>query len=57
MISSIGIKTMVDNRVNPDPRILIITAAMLVLGLGGAEFVLSPIALSGLGLAAIVELS
>lgn len=55
MISSIGIKTMVDNRVNlHDPRILIITAAMLVLGLGGAEFVLGPIALSGLGLAAIV---
>lgn len=55
MISSIGIKTMVDNQVNlHDPKILIITAAMLVLGLGGAEFVLGPITLSGLGLSAIV---
>ena len=55
MISSVGIKTMVDNRVDlHDPKILIITAAMLVLGLGGAEFSLGPIKLSGLGLSAIV---
>ena len=55
MISSVGIKTMVDNRVNlHDPKILIISAAMLVLGLGGAEFVLGRIQLSDLGLAAIV---
>lgn len=55
MISSVGIKTMVDNRVNlHNPKILIVSAAMLVLGLGGAEFVLGPINLSGLGLAAII---
>ncbi len=55
MISSVGIKTMVDNQVDlHEPKILIISAAMLVLGLGGAKFVLGPIQLSGLGLAAIV---
>ncbi len=55
MISSVGIKTMVDNRVNlHEPKILIVSAAMLVLGLGGAEFVFWRINLSGLGLAAIV---
>lgn len=55
MISSVGIKTMVDNRVDlHEPKILIISAAMLVLGLGGAKFVLGPIQLSGLGLSAIV---
>ncbi len=55
MISAVGIKTMVDYKVNlHDPRILIITSAMLVLGLGGAEFNLGPIQLKGLGLAAIV---
>lgn len=55
MISSVGIKTMVDNRVDlHNPKVLIISAAMLVLGLGGAEFMLGPIKLSGLGLAAII---
>jgi uracil permease len=55
MISSIGIKTMVDNRVNlTEPRILIVAAVMLVLGLGDATFVIGNFQLSGLGLAAIV---
>lgn len=55
MIASVGIKTMVDNRVNlHEPGVLIVTAAMLVLGLGGAEFALGPVRLCGLGLAAIV---
>jgi uracil permease len=55
MISSVGIKTMVDNRVNlHEPKVLIVSAAMLVLGLGGAEFVFWRINLSGLGLAAII---
>ena len=55
MISSVGIKTMVDNRVNlHEPKILIVSAAMLVLGLGGAEFAWGWFKLSGLGLAAIV---
>jgi uracil permease len=54
MISSIGIKNMVDAKVNlSNPKVLIITAAMLVLGLGGATFELGAVKLSGLGLAAI----
>jgi len=54
MISSIGIKNMVDAKVNlSNPKVLIISAAMLVLGLGGASFVLGNLNLSGLGLAAI----
>ncbi len=55
MISSIGIKNMVDHKVDfTNPKILMITAAMLVLGLGGAEFTFGNIHLVGLGLAAIV---
>lgn len=54
MISSIGIKNMVDARVNlSNPKILIISAVMLVLGLGGASFKFGGLNLSGLGLAAI----
>lgn len=54
MISSIGIKNMVDARVNlSNPKLLIISAAMLVLGLGGASFEIGAIKLSGLGLSAI----
>jgi len=55
MISSIGIKNMVDAQVNlANPKLLIVSAAMLVLGLGGAAIDLGPVHLSGLGLAAIV---
>jgi uracil permease len=55
MISSIGIKNMVDAKVNlANPKLLIVSAAMLVLGLGGAAIDLGPVHLSGLGLAAIV---
>ena len=55
MISSIGIKNMVDHRVDfTDAKILITSAAMLVLGLGGAKFASGEFELSGLGLAAIV---
>jgi len=54
MISSIGIKNMVDAKLNlANPKVLIITATMLVLGLGGATFVFGNLKLSGLGLAAI----
>lgn len=54
MISSIGVKNMVDAKVDlSKPKLLIITAAMLVLGLGGATFELGAVKLSGLGLAAI----
>ena len=55
MISSIGIKNMVDNKVDfTNAKILMITAAMLVLGLGGAEFTIGNFHLVGLGLAAVV---
>jgi len=54
MISSIGIKNMVDAKVNlSNAKLLIITATMLVLGLGGATFAFGNFKLSGLGLAAI----
>ncbi len=46
---------MVDHKVNfADPKILIISAAMLVFGLGGATFAWGKFELSGLGLAAII---
>ena len=55
MISSIGIKNMVDAKIDlTDPSNLMITAAMLVLGLGGASFTIGAVTLSGLGLAALV---
>lgn len=54
MISSIGIKNMVDAKVDlSNPKLLIISAAMLVLGLGGATFEIGAIKLAGLGLSAI----
>ena len=54
MISSIGIKNMVDAQINlANPKLLIVSAVMLVLGLGGAAIDLGPVHLSGLGLAAI----
>jgi len=54
MISSIGIKNMVDNKVDfTNPKVLMTSAAMLVLGLGGAKFAIGSFELSGLGLAAI----
>jgi len=57
MISSIGIKNMVDNKVDfTNAKILMITAAMLVLGLGGAEFTVGNFHLVGLGLAAVVDI-
>jgi uracil permease len=55
MISAIGIKNMVDHKVNlSEPKILMIAASMLVLGLGGAKFVFGNIQLEGLGLSAVV---
>ncbi len=55
MISAIGIKNMVDHKVDfTNAKILMITAAMLVLGLGGAEFTIGNFHLVGLGLAAVV---
>jgi len=56
MISSVGIRNMIDARVNmDDPRPLIISAAMLVLGVGNAVFNISEtVSLSGLALSALV---
>ena len=55
MISSIGIKNMVDAKIDLTlPSNLMVTAAMLVLGLGGASFTIGAVTLSGLGLAALV---
>ncbi len=55
MIASIWIKNMVDHKVDfTNPKILMISAAMLVLGLGGAKFSIGNFELEGLGLAAIV---
>jgi uracil permease len=68
MISAIGVKNMVDARVDMgDPKVLMITAAMIVLGLGtgaianlvepqapGASVTIGSFSFGGLGLAAIV---
>ena len=55
MIASIGIKNMVDARVDlTNPALLIITSTMFVLGLGGAEWGFGQLKFSGLGLSAIV---
>ncbi len=55
MISSIGIKNMIDAKVDfSNPKILIISASMLVIGLGNAKFAYGSFELEGLGLAAVV---
>ena len=58
MIAGIGIKSLVDHRVDlGDPKILIIVAVMLVLGLGDARVAVGPVELSGLALAAVVGIA
>ena len=55
MISSIGIRNMVESQLDMnDPPVLIIVAAMLILGIGGATWEFGQVTLSGLALAAIV---
>jgi len=55
MISSIGIKNMIDSKVDfTNPKIIIVSSVMLVLGLGGAVFELGEFKIEGLGLAAII---
>lgn len=57
MIASIGIKMMVNDRVNlTDPTKLIVTSVMLVLGLGGANISIGSFEIAQLGLAAVVGL-
>jgi uracil permease len=58
MIAGIGIKSLVDHRVDlGDPKILIIVATMLVLGLGDAQVAVGPVELSGLALAAVAGIA
>ncbi|MBO8159992.1 MAG: uracil-xanthine permease [Thermosipho sp. (in: Bacteria)] len=54
MIASIGVRTLVGNKVKVDGRNLVTMSLMLVTGLGGAIFQAGNFALQGLGLAAIV---
>ncbi len=54
MIASIGVKNMVDAKLDfTNPKIIIISAVMFVLGLGGAKFEFGEFSIEGLGLAAI----
>ncbi|MDK2886184.1 MAG: uracil permease [Thermosipho sp. (in: thermotogales)] len=54
MIASIGVRTLVVNKVKVDGRNLVTMSLMLVTGLGGAVFKAGNFSLQGLGLAAIV---
>ena len=54
MIASIGVKTLVQNRVKIDGKNLVIASVMLVAGLGGAKLAIGNFTLQGLGLAAVV---
>lgn len=56
MIASVGIKTLVQNKVSVDGRNLAIMSVMLVIGLGGAVINVGNFSLQGLGLAAITGL-
>ncbi|OAA28363.1 uracil transporter [Kosmotoga arenicorallina S304] len=57
MIASIGIKTLVQNKVKLDGKNLIVAALMLVSGLGGVRLEIGNFVLQGLGLAAVVGFS
>ena len=57
MIASIGIKTLVQNRVKLDGKNLIVASLMLVSGLGGVKVGIGSFVLQGLGLAAVVGFS
>ncbi|AKI98303.1 uracil transporter [Kosmotoga pacifica] len=54
MIASIGIKTLVQNKVKIDGKNLIVASIMLVSGLGGVKLSFGKFTLQGLGLAAVV---
>ncbi|AKI96530.1 uracil-xanthine permease family protein [Kosmotoga pacifica] len=56
MIATVGLKSLVSNRVKLDGRNLILVSVMLVFGLGGAKLSIGSFALEGLGLAALVGL-
>ena len=55
MIAAIGIKTLVDNRVDLNrPRPLIVVSVMFVVGLGGAQLELGEFRFTGLALASVL---
>jgi len=54
MIASVGMKTLIINRVKVDGRNLVVISVMLVLGLGGTKWEIGNVSLEGLGLAAVV---
>src|SRR6056297_999869 len=57
MIASVGLKTLVDNKVDlNNGKNLIIVAVMLVLSIGGASLSIGNFSLEGIGLAVIVGL-
>lgn len=56
MIAAVGLKTLIDNKVNVDGKNLIIIAVMIVTGLGGAKISIGNFELEGIGLAAIIGL-
>jgi len=56
MISAVGLKTLIDNKVQVEGKNLIIITLMLVLGLGGAALNFGLFSLEGVGLAVIVGL-
>jgi len=56
MIASVGLKTLVDNKVNLDGKNLVIVSTMLVLSLGGATLTIGSFNLEGIGLAVIAGL-
>ena len=55
-IQSVGIKTLVENKVQVDGKNLIIISIMLVIGIGGATISLGNQVFQGLGLQALIGL-
>jgi len=53
-IASVGMKSLIKNRVSVNKKQLIIMSVMLVSGIGGASITIGSFNLSGLGLAAVV---
>ena len=56
MISAVGMRTLIENRVKVDGKNLTIIAVMLVIGIGGASIGIGNVKFQGIGLAALVGL-
>ena len=56
MISAVGMRTLIENRVKVDGKNLTIIAVMLVIGIGGASIGIGNVKFEGIGLAALVGL-